>query len=212
MVKIAALVLAAGRSSRFSAAGGREATKLAASIAGKPLVRYAVEAALASLARPVVVVTGHAQETVAAALHGLPLQFVHNPAFASGIASSLRAGVAALASDTSGAIVLLADMPAVTPALIDRLVGAFADRPDAAAAIPVGDGRRGNPVLLSAALFPAVAKLEGDEGARRLLASQPRERVIEVAIDDPGVTLDVDTPDALSAAERALNFERGVDR
>lgn len=211
MVKIAALVLAAGRSSRFAAAGGRETTKLAASIAGKPLARYAVEAALAASTRPVVVVTGHAQEAVETALHGLPLQFVHNPAFASGIASSLRAGVAALPRDVAGAVVMLADMPAVTAALIDRLVASFAARPDAAAAIPVDEGRRGNPVLLSAALFTSVTKLAGDEGARRLLASLPRGQVIEVPVDDFGVTLDIDTPDALSAAEQALNFERGTD-
>lgn len=211
MVKIAALVLAAGRSSRFAAAGGREATKLAASVAGKPLVRYAVEAALASSARPVIVVTGHAQESVKAALQDLSPRFVYNPAFASGLASSLRAGIAALPSDVAGAIVLLADMPAVTPGLIDRLVAAFAARPDAAAAMPVGDGRRGNPVLLSAALFPKVAKLEGDEGARRLLSSLPAEQVIEAPIDDLGVTLDVDTPDALRTAERALKFGRSGD-
>lgn len=207
MVKIAALVLAAGRSSRFIAAGGREATKLVAPVAGKPLARYAVEAALASTARPVVVVTGHARDAVEAALRGLAFQSVDNPAFISGLASSLRAGIAALPPDADGAIVMLADMPAVTSALIDRLVAAFAAQPDAMAATPVGAGRRGNPVLLSAALFPSVAKLEGDEGARRLLAALPAERLIDVPSDDLGATLDVDTPDALDAAEGALKFE-----
>lgn len=211
MVKIAALVLAAGRSSRFAAAGGREATKLVAPIAGKPLARYAVEAALASRASLVVVVTGHAREAVEAALRGLAFQSVHNPAFVTGLASSLRAGIAALPPDAAGAIVLLADMPAVTPVLIDRLIAAFAARPGAMAAMPVGAGRRGNPVLLSAALFPSVAKLGGDEGARRLLAGLPAELMIEVPTDDLGATLDVDTPDALSAAEGALKFEPGVN-
>ena len=211
MVKIAALVLAAGRSSRFAAAGGREATKLVAPVAGKPLARYAVEAALASKARPVVVVTGHAREAVEAALSGLAFQSVDNPAFISGLASSLRAGIAALPPEAAGAIVLLADMPAVTSALIDRLIAAFVARPDALAATPVGAGRRGNPVLLSAALFPSIAKLEGDEGARRLLAALPAERLTEVLVDDLGATLDVDTPDALAVAEGALQFEPGVD-
>ena len=211
MVKIAALVLAAGRSSRFAAAGGREATKLVAPVAGKPLARYAVEAALASAARPVVVVTGHAREAVEAALRGLAFQSVHNPAFGSGLASSLRAGIAALPPEAAGAIVLLADMPAVTSALIDRLIAAFVARPDALAATPVGAGRRGNPVLLSAALFASVAKLEGDEGARRLLAALPAERLIEAPIDDLGATLDIDTPDALSAAEGVLKLEPRVD-
>jgi len=209
MVKIAAILLAAGRSARFAAAGGREATKLAASVAGKPLARYAAEAALASAARPVVVVTGHARDAVEAALHGLRLRFVHNPAFASGLASSLKAGLAALPGDIEGAVVLLADMPAVAPALIDRLAAAFAAAPDALAAIPVAEGRRGNPVLLGRALFPAVAALDGDEGARRLLAGLPPGRVVEIAAGDDGATLDVDTPEALAAAR--LKFGRGGD-
>lgn len=209
MVKIAAILLAAGRSARFAAAGGEEGTKLAALVAGKPLARYAAEAALAASARPVVVVTGHARDAVEAALRGLPLRFVHNPAFASGLASSLKAGLAALPADIEGAVVLLADMPAVAPALIDRLVAAYAAAPGALAAIPLAEGRRGNPVLLARALFPAMAALEGDEGARRLLAGLPSERVIEIAAADDGATLDVDTPDALAAAR--LKFGGGGD-
>ena len=209
MVKIAAILLAAGRSARFAASGGQEATKLAALVAGKPLARYAAEAALASSARPVVVVTGHAREAVEAALHGLPLRFVDNPAFASGLASSLKAGLAALPAEIGGAVVRLADMPAVAPALIDRLAAAFAAAPDALAAIPLAEGRRGNPVLLTRALFPAVAALEGDEGARCLLAGLPSERVVEIPTDDDGATLDIDTPDALAAAR--LKFGGGSD-
>jgi molybdenum cofactor cytidylyltransferase len=131
---------------------------------------------------------------------------VHNPAFASGLASSLQAGLAATPSDVAGAIVLLADMPAVTTALIERLIAAFAARRDVAAAIPLGEGRRGNPVLLARAMFPAAAKLAGDEGARRLLAALPPGRLVEVPIDDLAATLDVDTPEALSAAERVLKI------
>jgi len=209
MVKIAAILLAAGRSARFAAAGGQEATKLAALVAGKPLARYAAEAALASSARPVVIVTGHARDAVEAALRGLPLRFVHNPAFASGLASSLKAGLAALPGEIGGAVVLLADMPAVAPALIDRLAAALAAAPEALAAIPVAEGRRGNPVLLARALFPAMAALEGDEGARRLLAGLPPGRVIEIPAGDDGATLDVDTPEALAAAR--LKFGRGGD-
>ncbi len=202
--KIAALILAAGRSQRFAAAGGREATKLAAFVAGKPLARYAAEAAFASAARPVVVVTGHAREAVETALRGLPAQFVHNPAYSSGLASSLQAGLAALPPDAAGAIVLLADMPAVTAALIDRLVAAFAAQPEAHAAAPVRRGRRGNPVVLGRRLFDEVSKLAGDEGARPLLAALPPSRLLEVAVDDDGATLDVDTPEGLRAAQRAL--------
>jgi len=200
MAEIGAIVLAAGRSSRFRAEGGEDVSKLVAVLDGKPLVRHAAEAALASRARPVVVVTGHAREAVEAALAGLPLLFAHNADFASGLASSLKAGVAALPSGVAGALVLLGDMPRIKAPLLDRLIGAFAARPFALAAAPVYAGRRGNPVLLARALFPALARLEGDEGARRLLSEADPQRILEVEVESDGVTLDIDTPGELAAA------------
>src|SRR5271170_2042249 len=204
MIRVAAVILAAGSSSRFAAAGGAEATKLVAPLVGVPLARHVAQAALASKARPVVAVTGHAREAVEAAFEGLPLIIAHNENFASGLASSLRAGIGALPADIEGAIVLLADMPAVTPDLIDQLIERLKKAPAALAVAPVLGDRRGNPVLLSRGLFDRVAKLEGDEGARRLLADLPPEKVLEVAAEGLGASLDVDTPDALEAARKAL--------
>jgi molybdenum cofactor cytidylyltransferase len=202
MSEIGAVVLAAGRSSRFRAEGGQEVSKLVARFGGKPLVRHAAEAALASRARPVVVVTGHAREAVEAALAGLPLLFAHNPDFASGLASSLKTGVAALPAHVAGALVLLGDMPAIEAPLLDRLIAAFAARPLALAAAPVHAGRRGNPVLLSRALFAALSRLEGDEGARRLLSQADPLGVVELEVEGDGVTLDIDTPSELAAARK----------
>src|SRR5271163_4573153 len=186
--EIAAIILAAGRSSRYLAGGGAEASKLVACYRGEQLVRRVARAALASRARPVVVVTGHARIDVEAALAGLPLAFAFNPDFASGLASSLRIGVAALPDTALGAVVLLGDMPDVEAAIIDRIVKVFLTSADALAAVPVHAGRRGNPVLLGRALFAAVARLEGDEGARRLLLGADRDRVVEVPFDDAAVT------------------------
>ena len=89
--RIAAIILAAGRSTRM---GGPN--KLLAEIGGRPLVRIAVEEALASSAQPVIVVTGHQREKVEAALEGLKVQRVHNPDFAEGLSTSLKAGLAAV--------------------------------------------------------------------------------------------------------------------
>ena len=86
---IAAVVLAAGRSTRMGAEN-----KLLADIGGKPMVRRVVEAALASRARPVLVVTGHQADGVRAALAGLEVAFVDNPDYAVGLSSSLKAGIA----------------------------------------------------------------------------------------------------------------------
>ena len=197
MAEFAAIILAAGQAARYRAGGGMEASKLIADLDGVPMVRHVALAALASRARPVVAVTGHAQSAVEAALAGLAVSKTHNPLFATGMASSLQAGVAALPPQTRGAVILLADMPRVRAEVIDQLIDALAANPDAAAAVPVFNGQRGNPAALSRILFPAVMRLTGDQGARSLL--EGGGGVIEVAVLDGSVTVDIDTPDALAA-------------
>jgi len=194
MAEFAALLLAAGRASRYRAAGGAEPTKLVAPYRGEPLVRWAVKAALASKARPVVVVTGHARAEVDAALAGLDVRFLHNPDYADGLSTSLRAGVAAL-PEAEGAVVLLGDMPEASAAVVNALIASFEASPGALAAVALYGGRRGNPVLLGRALFAEVARLSGDEGARGLLAGLAPERIAAVEVTEAGVTKDVDTPE-----------------
>ena len=194
MVEVAAIVLAAGRASRYRAAGGAEETKLVADFHGEPLIRWAVRAALASQARPVVVVTGHAKAEVETALAGLDLHFAHNPEFASGLASSLRAGLIALPPEVAGAVVLLGDMPEANASMVDALIDRFLSTPEAYAATPLFGGKRGNPVLLGRALFGDVARLQGDEGARGLLREIPAERIVAVEVANAGVMRDIDTP------------------
>ena len=193
-MNVAAIVLAAGRGARFDATRG----KLLADYGGRPLVRRAVEAARGSKASKTIVVTGHARDEIERALAGLPVVFAFNPDFAIGMASSLRAGLAH-AADSAGALALLADMPGVTSAILDRLIAAFNCAPDRVAVAPVYQGRRGNPVLLGRRLFPRLALLNGDEGARRLLGST--EGVLEIAVDEKSVLADIDTREDL---ERAL--------
>jgi CTP:molybdopterin cytidylyltransferase MocA/NifU-like protein involved in Fe-S cluster formation len=182
--RIAAVVLSAGASKRMG-----DANKLLAAVNGKPLAAWAVDAALASRADPVVVVTGHQGDAVRRMLRDRPLTFVHNPDFAAGLSTSLGAGIAALDDDIAGALVCLADMPRVTAGHMDRLIDAFdAD----AIGIPVFDGRRGNPVLLPRRFFAEIKTIEGDVGARRLIAHHAGA-VRPVAMDDDGVLVDVDT-------------------
>ncbi len=209
MSKVAAIILAAGGSSRFRAAGAAQISKLVADLGGEPMVRWVARAALASQARPIVVVTGFAAQAIAQALVGLDLSFVANPDYAAGIAGSLRQGVAALPAANAGAIVMLGDMPLIPPPLLDRLIGAFAARPTALAAVPIHAGKRGNPVLLARALFPAIAKLHGDAGAKQILAHAAPGSIIEVAAEGAEIGLDIDTPDALEQA-RALMRPRGT--
>lgn len=197
MVEVAAIVLAAGRSTRFSG-GADDETKLVADLDGEPLVRHAVQAALGSGARPVIVVTGHARDRVMAALAGLDVQEARNPDYARGIASSVKAGIAALGNSVDGALIFLGDMPRVSARLARKLIDAYSADPTLDAVAPLVAGRRGNPVLLSRRLYARAMRLDGDEGARKLLM-QPGLRVAEVAVEDDGAALDVDTPDALAA-------------
>jgi molybdenum cofactor cytidylyltransferase len=207
VTRVSAIVLAAGQSSRFRAAGGPDLTKLVAKLDGKPIVRRVVEAALATRARPVVVVTGYARESVEAALADLEIGVAFNPRFASGLASSLSAGLSATPRNVAGALVLLGDMPLIEPRLADALIEAFLAREGALAAIPLTEGRRGNPVLLGRGLFEAALRLTGDEGARRLIGALNEGELVEVEASDMGVTFDVDTPEDLAAAQRLAGGE-----
>jgi len=190
MSEVAALVLAAGRGTRFG-----EEPKLLATLRGKPLVRWVAEAALGSRARPVLVVTGHRAAEVERALADLAVAVVRNPDYAEGLSTSLKAGFRALPREAKAAVVLLGDMPLVGAPLVERLIEAWRDAGQPAALVPVTAGRRSNPVVLSRRLTRAIMALDGDRGAAPLL--RERSDVVEFPIDDPTLLHDVDTPEAL---------------
>ncbi len=196
--RVAAIVLAAGRSTRMGAIN-----KLIAEIGGKPLVRIAVEHALSSRAGPVVVVTGHQRERVEAALAGLPVRFVHNADYADGLGTSLKAGIAAVPADADGAIVCLGDMPQVDHQLIDKLLAAFDPERGALVVVPTFDGRRGNPVVWSRRFFHDLMAIQGDIGARHLIGSYA-EAVVEVPVAGEAALTDVDTPESFSAVKAEI--------
>jgi molybdenum cofactor cytidylyltransferase len=199
--RIAAIVLAAGRSSRMGAAN-----KLLTDVDGVPMVRRAVEAAAASHAKPVIVVTGNEQGKVQATLRGCKATFVHNPRFAEGMSTSLQAGLAALPANVDGALVCLGDMPLVTATAIDRLIAAFNPLEGRAICVPTWNGKRGNPVLWDRRFFAAMADLAGDVGAKHLIGEHA-ELVAEVAMSDDAVLTDIDTPEALAALRQASTKE-----
>jgi molybdenum cofactor cytidylyltransferase len=195
------VVLAAGRSSR---AGG--VNKLLAPLGGDPLIAHAVDAALASRAATVVVVTGHQAPRVRAALAGRDVRFAHNRYYARGLSSSLRRGLVSLDPAFEGALVCLGDMPWVRAADLDALIAAFA-RTDRPICVPTRGRRRGNPVLWPARHFAALRALQGDVGARSLLRRYARE-VVRVPMSDAGVTRDVDTPADLVRISRSASRAR----
>ncbi|MDI1345806.1 MAG: molybdopterin-binding/glycosyltransferase family 2 protein [Pseudolabrys sp.] len=196
--RVAAVVLAAGRSTRMGAVN-----KMLAEIGGKPLVRIATEQALASRAKPVIVVTGHERDKVEQALAGLAVRFVHNPDFAEGLGGSLKAGIGAVPEESDAAIVCLGDMPQVDSGLIDKLLAAFDPERGALVVVPSIDGRRGNPVVWSRRFFADLMAISGDIGARHLIG-QYAEAVVEVPVVGAAALTDVDTPESLSAVKAEI--------
>ena len=196
--RVAAVVLAAGRSTRMGAVN-----KMLAEIGGKPLVRIAAEQAIASRAKPVIVVTGHERDKVEATLKGLPVRLVHNPDFLEGLGSSVKAGISAVPEDADAAIICLGDMPQVDAALIDRLVGAFDPDRGALVVVPSIDGRRGNPVVWSRRFFQDLMSIQGDIGARHLIGNYA-EAVVEVPVAGEAALTDVDTPESLSTVKTEI--------
>lgn len=187
--RVAAVILAAGRSTRMAGVN-----KLLTSIDGRPLVTLAADAALASRASPVLVVVGHEAAAVSRALADRPVTVVGNADYAEGLSTSIRAGVAALAPGVDGALIMLADMPRVGARHLDRLIAAFAPGDGRTVCVPTWNGVRGNPVLWGRAFFPDLAALSGDTGGRALLRGLG-DGVCEVAMADDGVLVDVDTPE-----------------
>ena len=195
--KIAALVLAAGKSTRM----GSE-NKLLLPVHGSPMIAHAVAAIAASGAKPITVVTGHDADAIKGALAKAPVAIVHNSRYADGLSTSLKAGLAALPDDADGVLVCLGDMPAVTPQAIGKLIAAFNPTEDRAIIVPTFQGKRGNPVLFARAYVDEMRDAAGDSGARALLSAHA-DAVYEVETD-AGVLADADTPAAYAALKAEL--------
>ena len=177
---IGAILLAAGRASRMGAA------KPALPFRGRPMLQWGVEAARAA-GLPLLLVTGAHRAEVEAAAGPLPSVFAGN--WADGLAASLKAGLLAAPAGWGGALVLLADMPLVRVATLSALAAEL--RLGAPAMVPVHDGQRGNPCGFARSTFQRLLTLSGDQGAKALLGLLG---VVEVAVDDPGILVDFDTP------------------
>lgn len=193
---VAGIILAAGLSRRFGTAN-----KLLAPFRGKPLVRWTAEAASASRLSPVVVVLGHDAARVRAVLDDLPgLVFVDSPDHRQGQSRSVRAGLAAVA-EAPAAMFLMGDQPLLDAATIDRLIDAF-EASDKPIVHPLCGGALRTPVVFAARMFPEIARVSGDAGARSVVAAHP-DLVAAVPFASETVFRDVDDPGDLAALEAA---------
>jgi molybdenum cofactor cytidylyltransferase len=191
---VSGLLLAAGSATRF----GR--SKQLEKLGGTPLVSRAARALSSSVVDEVVVVVGNGADEVTRALANEDVRLVLNPAFRTGLSSSLRAGVHSLDSRSDAVVVCLGDQPFVTADLIDRIVDRYRKtRADAVAAS--SDDIISPPVLLDRGLFGEVARLRGDRGAKGIAMAAARFEKVEA---DPDALLDVDTEEELARAREIL--------
>jgi molybdenum cofactor cytidylyltransferase len=191
-VSVAAVVLAAGCATRVGV------QKLLLPLAGRPMVQWAVDAALGCKAAKTIVVVGHRAAEVIDVLVDRPVTVVQNPDYAAGMSTSLQAGVRAV-EGCEAAIVLLGDQPFVSAELLNRLIDRFVET-GATVVRPVADGRPANPVLLSAALFPEVFEQCGDIGGREIVKRHDGE-VCLVPVDDLSMLADIDSIEDYEAAK-----------
>ena len=199
---VAAIILAAGSSSRMGA--GRH--KLFLPLGEQPVLIHVLEAVLAAQTRPTILVLGHQAEQahamLAPYLHQPALHVVENPAYQQGMSTSLRAGLHALAhanehspqQQIGAAIIVLGDQPLMTTRIIDDLITTWQTSGKRIIA-PLYHGKRGNPVLFSASLFPELETVTGDEGGRSVI-ERHREEIVTVEVGDAQASYDVDTWEA----------------
>jgi molybdenum cofactor cytidylyltransferase len=183
---LACVLLAAGGSRRL----GRP--KQLVRYKGRPLLAHAIAAARGALPRsPLIVVVGADSVRVSLSLRrsGRGARVVMNSDWQAGMATSLRAGLAALPHTAAAALVLLVDQPRVNAAALERLVAAWRRRPGVPAAARY-NGRPGVPAILPRRQWRELRRLHADEGARAVL----RDSRGVTLVDLPEAALDVDTP------------------
>ncbi len=192
--RVSILLLAAGGATRMR---GRD--KLLEPVDGVPLLRRSAQAALNSRAGQVIVVLRPDDAARRAALRGLDVDIVENPAWTEGMASSIRAGISACiraCAQCDAVIVALADMPEIGTSQLDALIAAFDPAAPRILRACAPGGRPGNPVLFPRARLDALAALHGDRGARDLLsAARAQTGLVEIA----GADIDLDTPEEWAA-------------
>lgn len=201
----AAIILAAGSSRRMGA--GRH--KLLLPLAGRPVLAHVIDAALASKARPIVVVLGHQSDQVRTQIPSYikhsDITIVENPDYLQGMSTSLHVGLRTLLVADS-VLVMLGDQPLMTPEIIDTLMSRWQMTGKLIVA-PLYEGKRGNPVLFDACLFAELLATTGDEGGRSVI-ERYRQEVIMVEMGDAMASYDVDTWEAYQQVVEAWEGKR----
>jgi len=189
----AGIILAAGSSVRF----GRP--KQLIKLRDKYLVEWVLDAALNSRLQTVVLVLGHEHQKIIGAVgtqrHHPKLEVVVNPHYHEGQSTSLKTGLTCVRQVFSSVMYLLADQPMIRSSTIDLLLDQF-HYSEKDICVPVFEGQRGNPTIFKRSIYEEIMMLDGDIGARNIIAKKA-ERVLYVDIKDPLCFIDIDSQDDL---------------
>lgn len=199
----AAIILAAGSSTRI----GSGRYKLLLPLHNRPVLAHVLDAVLESQARPVALILGHQAEQVRAHIASYAshpdLSIIENPDYLQGMSTSMRLGIQTLQTgdyrkslngEIDSALVLLGDQPLITAQDIDTLIATYRTTGKRIIA-PLYEGKRGNPILFDASLFPELLEVTGDEGGRSVL-ERHRDEIATVEMGNPLANIDVDTWEA----------------
>jgi molybdenum cofactor cytidylyltransferase len=186
---VSAVVLAAGMSRRMGT------PKQLLPIDGETILERTLQNVRASNVDEIVLVLGHAAESIERTIAAADVKLVRNPAYQQGLGTSLRAGLTAVNANARAALIILADQPWVSSETLDRLIASHQESKQQII-IPIYRGFRGNPVLLDRSVFPEVQALEGDVGCRAVFGDHT-ENILKLEVDDPGILLDIDSRDDL---------------
>lgn len=180
---VAAVVLAAGTSSRFGD------TKLVASFRGKPLLQHALIATRNACNGATNLIVGHDQDAIIAAASGLSDRTVVNSDFVDGIGTSIAAGVRACCDAADAILIVLADQPLITSHYLRKVIATWSGSPNEIVASAYSE-ILGPPVLFSRDTFDQLRNLTGDQGARQVLSNNDYS-IKSIACPDAGFDIDV---------------------
>ncbi len=182
-----AIILAAGSSTRMGS------QKMLLPFGENTIIETVIDNVIASLVDHVMIVLGPKHEEIMEVIGNRPVQFCHNRDHEKGMLSSIICGIRALPSDALSALIFLGDQPGISPAVTNRIIDSYNEELFGIV-IPVYDHRRGHPLLVDMKYRKEVEKLDLEEGLRALRHQFPQD-VLEVEVNEPGILLDIDTPE-----------------
>jgi molybdenum cofactor cytidylyltransferase len=185
MCKITAIILAAGESRRM------KTPKMLLPFQGKTIIEKVIETVISSKIRDIIVVVGAVKEKLTGLVEKFPVTICYNENYAEGMLSSVKCGIGYLAPDTDAVMVFLGDQPMVPLEVVDSVIDSFISSKKRLV-LPVYEGKRGHPLLISSSFLTEIENIGKETGLRQLLIKFPGD-IFEVESKNSAILKDIDT-------------------